>query len=293
MTIAATTLIEKTRALLRDYGDLALTLGAAVTDTTGTSVTVSSADDISAGPNTFALVDNEMLGITAANAGTEVLTVIRGARGSTAATHTNGALIRINPIWGNHEILDALNQAQDAAYPLLYKLVDDTSEEITADVWEYDLPSTIDTLVRVEIETSTSDVYVVSRNWTMQDTGAVLIEDAHAQSTGRKIRMVGMGRFSAMTLTGNLDSYYPTDAIPQRYLVLAAAGYLLQERQGPMAKRDSFIGITDSWQQAQPFMSATMGRDYIKQARDLLKQCQMPRLKEYQSAAGRAYHGRA
>lgn len=293
MTIAATTLIEKTRALLRDYGDLALTLGAAVTDTTGTSVTVSSADDISAGPNTFALVDNEMLGVVAANTTNDVLTVIRGARGSTAAAHTNGTLVRINPIWGNHEILDALNQAQDASYPLLYTLVDYTTTTIADSTWEYDLPTGMNTLVRVEIETSTSGVYVVNRNWVMQDTGAVLIEDAHTFTTGYNIRFVGMGKFSDMTLSGNLDTDYPTTAAAQRYLVLAAAGYLLQERQGPMAKRDSFIGITDSWQQAQPFMSATMGRDYIKQARDLLKQCQMPRLKEYQSAASRAYHGRA
>lgn len=65
------------------------TLGAAVSDTTGTSVTMTSGHTVQAG-NTI-LVDSEYLFVSAVSGNT--LTVTRGVNGSTAATHLINAAV--------------------------------------------------------------------------------------------------------------------------------------------------------------------------------------------------------
>lgn len=65
------------------------TLGAAITDTTGTSVTMVGGHSVQAG-NTI-LVDSEYLFVSAVS--TNTLTVVRGVNGTTAATHLNNAAV--------------------------------------------------------------------------------------------------------------------------------------------------------------------------------------------------------
>ena len=70
--------------------DIYTTLGAAITDTIGTSVTVASGTLIS--NNDIIQVDSEQMRVTAGG-GTTSLTVARGVNSTTAATHSNGAVV--------------------------------------------------------------------------------------------------------------------------------------------------------------------------------------------------------
>jgi hypothetical protein len=201
--------------------------------------------------------------------------------------------VRIDPVYGQHEYLRALNQAQDSAFPSLYQVADSHSTAIAADTYVYDIPPTCLLLARVEIETSTSGVYEVSRQWDYQDNNTIIIENAGTIETGRDIRFIGYGKFDAMTIAGNVDADFPdTNANAVEYLVVKACANLLRARQAPIARRDSFIGITDGFQAAQPFMSTLSAKDYEVQAKSLLKQIRMPRLPEYMSDPGRVYYGR-
>lgn len=67
------------------------TLGAAISDTTTTSVTLSSVDSLSV--DDIIKVDSEVLRVTAIDTDTNIITVVRGRHGSTAATHSNGASV--------------------------------------------------------------------------------------------------------------------------------------------------------------------------------------------------------
>jgi hypothetical protein len=292
MTTTASSLIEQVRSRLLDYGNGAVTLAAAVSDTTGTSVSLSDIADISKG--LFIMVDNEMMEVLDTFEGTpDTATVIRGSRGSTAATHSSGAIVRIEPVYGNHEYLRALNQAQDSSFPALYQVSDTHATAIAASTYEYAIPAACHLLARVEIETSTADIFEVSRNWGYQSENDIIIEDAGSYPAGRAIRFIGYGKFDAMTISGNLDTDFPeTNANAIEYLVVKATANLLRGRQAPIARRDSFIGITDSFQQAAPFMSTLSANDYEKQAKSILKQVRMPRLEEYVSDPGRVYFGR-
>ncbi len=66
------------------------TLGAAITDTTGTSVTMTAGHGVEALETL--LIDSEQIYVTAVS--TNTLTVERGVNGTTAATHSNGATVQ-------------------------------------------------------------------------------------------------------------------------------------------------------------------------------------------------------
>jgi head-tail adaptor len=80
-------LFENRRLLIPE---LSTELNAGLTDTTGTSVTVSTAFPRPDARDYPALIDSELLTVTSGHNSTG-LTVTRGAYGSTAATHTSGA----------------------------------------------------------------------------------------------------------------------------------------------------------------------------------------------------------
>lgn len=65
------------------------TLGGAISDTTGTSVTMSSGHGLTGGETIK--VDSEEMYVSAVS--TNTLTVVRGINGTTAATHSNGASV--------------------------------------------------------------------------------------------------------------------------------------------------------------------------------------------------------
>ena len=74
-------------------------------------------------------IDSELFYIWEANAGTKTLTVERGYLGTTAAAHTIGALVSMNPRFPKQQLLDALNQdIDDLSSPLngLFRVVSTT-----------------------------------------------------------------------------------------------------------------------------------------------------------------------
>lgn len=84
------------------------TLAAAVTDTTSTTITLSAAlGGIVAGANIE--VDTEMLYVQSIDTNSRTAVVIRGSEGSTAATHTNGATVTVNPRFPAFACFLALN----------------------------------------------------------------------------------------------------------------------------------------------------------------------------------------
>lgn len=80
-------------------------LGAAISDTTGTSVNL--ADYTTVAANTRIEVDSEVMLVTSADA--NPVTVKRGFAGTTAATHSNGAEVRRDPRFTRANIKNAIN----------------------------------------------------------------------------------------------------------------------------------------------------------------------------------------
>ena len=260
MTTSATTLAERARDLLDDYGANQTTLTAAIATVGATSCTVASASDISAGD--YISVNFETMRVT--NVATLTLTVERGQRGSTATVHASGDKVISQPIYHPHRILAMLNAGLGK---LTKQVTDSTTLDVVSDQYAYAQPSTIDRIWRVEIENSDeSDEFFIMRNWEMQDGGGYfrIFGDYTA---GRDIRVVGTSKFSALASSGNLDSAFPDDnpnAI--NYLVYEAVGQLLLQRQAVMAGRDSFVGLTDAFGANYPDLSVRVARQYLAEA---------------------------
>lgn len=262
MTTSLATLTERVRDLLDDYGDTTTTLAAAVTDAAATTLTLSSSDGVDTGA--YLSIDYETLYVSAQSSGPAYTTTVRrGQRGSTAATHSNAALVIVNALYPGHRILYALN----GALGKLTKIVKDTSTlDVVEDQYAYAIPSTIDTLWRVEIENSDEDdeTFVI-RNWEMLDGDYFRIMGYY--DSGRDIHCVGTAKFTALSSGGNLDSSFPdTNQNAINFLCYEAAGQLLLQRQGKIAGRDSYQGMSDPFAQSQPDHSVRVARQYLAEA---------------------------
>lgn len=265
MAVAVDTLLERIRSLVDDYGLNNTTLNGAISDTSTTSVTLTDAGDVSAGD--FFTVDGETFEVLSIVGSTA--TVVRGAKGSTAATHSDGATVRNNLDMPPVQIVEALNLAQSTAYPQLCAVVSDTSLSIVSGQFTYSVPSGIDHVRQVWLETSTSDVYNMTRSWDMDSSSTIRLYGENA--AGRLIKVVGLARFDDMAYGGDIDTDFPTgDKAATGYLVYAAAATLIEDRQIPIAKRDGFVGMTDDFQESQPYMSIRTATYYRKRAEDLL-----------------------
>lgn len=262
MTTSVSTLSDRVRDLLDDYGDTQAVLASAISTTAATSVTPSSSEGIGVGD--WITVDYETMFVTAVASGPPyTLTVRRGQRGTTAATHAEGALILVNALYPGNRILTALNSALGK----LTKTVKDIATlTFTEDTYAYTVPSAIDVVKRVEIENSDENSqFFTIRGWEMLDATTFRIFGDY--DTTRNIGVIGTSNFTALATSGNLDSTFPDDnASAINYLIYEAAGQLLLQRQGKIAGRDSFEGMTDAFSQSQPDHSVRVANRFLQEA---------------------------
>ena len=270
MATSVLSLITRIDDLLNNYGTKSTSLAAAVTDTTSTSFSVDLYSVAKAGD--WATVDGETVEVIATTDATpDTFTVRRGMRGSTAATHLNGAVVRIQLDFITQRILNALNLAQASAYPQLSSIVSDVTLAVVASQWDYTKPTTVDHVRQVWIESSTSGVYNQVHDWDMSTSETIHLYQTY--STGKAIKVVGMKRFSDMTYAGNLDTAFPTaDGAAIGYLVYDAASSLISEQQLQVSKRDGFKGITDAFAQGAPTISLATGERYREIAQRYLRE---------------------
>jgi hypothetical protein len=262
MTTTAASLVDRVRDLLDEYGEDTTTLGAAITDTSGTSITLASTEGVAKG--NWLSIDYETFFVSEVPTGPPYATTVRrGQRGSTAATHLSAAIVIVNPLYSGARILNALK----GALGKMSKIVKDaTTLHVIDDQYTYAIPSTIDNVKRVEVENSAEGGEpFIMRNWEMVDGANLRIFGWY--DTARHITLVGTSKFSALTGSGNLDAAFPDDnenAI--NFLVYEAAGQLLLQRQGKIAGRDSYQGMTDAFAQSFPDQSIRTARQYLAEA---------------------------
>jgi len=282
MTTAYTTLIDRVRAELGDYGDAVTLLNGAISSASTLSIVVDDATNISAG--NFIHVENEAMMVLACNKVTNTLTVIRGAQGTTADTSiADNAPVFVNLDYTNVQIHNALNTALSSAYPKLYVTVTDETLAILADTYEYTIPtgSLMDHLCRVEIENGDlTSQFTPDRYWDMRGSSTIRLYGDRV--TGRNIRLVGRKRFTGGVITGNLDASFPdSNDMALSYLVNHACSTLLRSTQGRVGQLDTFTGITDRFSSGQPYVPINTSRQYAEAAAMMLKACAMEPLVEY------------
>jgi len=235
-------LVERVRDLLNDYGDIdqliATQLAAAVTTTAQTTFSVDSAADFDAGD--WGYIDFEVIEVTATNvaATPDTLTVRRGARGSTAATHLNGAVIRANERFSSATILRGLNAALAGAYPMIFKVTEDTTLATVADQEHYTLAAPHRDLRSLWIEANAGQAdYQLCRSYKVVDSQDFVLYGGWL--TGYTIKVICIDQFTALTSAGTLDAVFPDNEEAYEYLVMDTAGRLLHRMAAQEAVNNS------------------------------------------------------
>jgi hypothetical protein len=133
--------------------------------TVATSITVASAQNISAG---VIQIDDELIYIDSFDRTTGVLSVPpygRGYNGTSPATHAIGARVIISPSFPSLDIKDAINETVLAVFPDLYATSTHTFSYSTAKS-TYPLPDEVETVLGVSFQTTgPSKEWLPVRGW--------------------------------------------------------------------------------------------------------------------------------
>lgn len=212
MTTSAATLVQRTRRYLRDWPE-----GDSLTASQSSGATTFTvADALIYGPGQLVQIDSEAMQIRSVSGVT--VTVLRGARGTTAAAHASGATVLMRPRFLDVDIIDSLNTALDACYPLIYRHVSNEYTGVTDGTYEYDIPTdtTINVPIRyiskVEVKVTGDLAYRKIYDWTIFRGSTPFIKLRRPLPNGN-LRIVGMGPFAHLTdSTSSLDSLFPLNA---------------------------------------------------------------------------------
>lgn len=214
------------------------TLAVAMSDTTGT--TVSLGTDLGGIVQGASIeVDTEMMYVTSVNRPAMTATVIRGSDGSTAATHSSGATVTVNPRFPAFDCYIALNDVLRDLSASNYFQMKAITVSFDASVFGYDLTGVTDLidLYTVRIKRSGSqqvwdriDNFTLHRNMDPAEfasTFALFLYDVPG-SNGQPMRILYKAPFDLLTapsddvsVTGLPSSSYDVPPIGAALRLLA------------------------------------------------------------------------
>ena len=220
---------NKTRARLSAWADDVGSLGAAITTTTATSATLAAALDIS--EKALIQIEDEVIRVRTYTAGgTSVASILRGDRGSTAATHANGTAVSVYPFWGwtDFDINREIDAALDWLWPDAWVLKTLTNT-ILANKTDFGLPAGTayphgEQVKRVELldTTVSPNVYREILGWKHVNDRLIFERPTTENMT---VRLWVMGKHARLTA----DSSQLVASDPVEAIVYYAASNLLEQ----------------------------------------------------------------
>lgn len=258
MPTTGTVLIQRTRRFLGDFPDQDATTASASAAATSISVP-SDANDLYY-KNQIIQLDQEAIQVTSV-ASTTSLTVRRGVKGTTAATHASGATVLVSPRFIDQEYLDALNYGIQASWPWIYRpVIDATSITIATDTYEYDIPDMpgqaagvqIPRIAKVEVKPPGCDEWYPRRRWTVRRGGttgasADVLVFRNLETVNSEVRLNGFGPFADLTATtDSTNALWPIQA--DHPLIEFAASHLMESGEARRVAQDR--GLADQREQA-------------------------------------------
>ena len=134
----------------------------------------------------FVEVDREMIAVVSADSVANTVTVQpwgRGARGTTAATHTSGARVTNSPRYPRFRMGVEIQQVVDSLYPDLWQTAVDETQTVRPPQVAYPVPAVVDSVISVSVQLiGPSKVWAPVTRWRLDKNA-----DATAFTTGKSI----------------------------------------------------------------------------------------------------------
>lgn len=183
---------------------------------TATSLPVNSTDSVKRG---LVEIDDELIYVDSVSSTLSVPPFGRGYRSSTAAAHSSGAMVLVDPAFPRFEIGKAVDQVVEALYPALYQVLETTLDSQVVDR-SYTLPAGVETILRVETkwDQDPSDYWHPINNWEFEPGTAPVLNLYEGALPGWDIRVVYTQKFGALTTD------FATAGIPESYVDLIEFG---------------------------------------------------------------------
>jgi len=193
-------------------------------------------------------IDQEIfLGPSANATSTAITATKRGHQGTTASTHTSGAIIRFNPKYEQQLIVDLINTCLEVE---LQKFAIDDTNTLSADgTYLYDLPTGVNSknLKKVFVRSSSTDATARTEEEVHyyriregQGTGGVdQIEFKYAPALSRYIEFQYSSGFSRLETDG-ASCDLPLNEAAQRLPILYVCSQLLTIRDNQRLRKDKY-----------------------------------------------------
>lgn len=240
MATTATTLVQRCRRFLQDWGETSDFLTASCSSSI-TTLTVADATLFT--ENWIIQIEDECMRVRS-GVGT-TLTVQRAFRGTTGVTHATGLEIVVRPHFINLEYLDALNSGINACYPWLYQpVIDDTITSVTG-TYEYTIPNLnsvpIQMLTEVWMKDTGDPTFRPVRAWDVNRGTTPKLRLPFDPNAGT-IRLIGFSALPPLSgLSDSLSALFPVGA--EDALTYYASQHLLASGEARRVREDT--GLRD------------------------------------------------
>jgi len=145
-------------------------------------------------------IGQELMLVTNANTSTRTLTVARGFKGTTAASHADNATITLNPTFPRKSVFDAVADNIVRLYPSLYNV---TTTSVTSGSTYAEVPASTVEVLTSYIQDSTGDRYT--------SAGVELLRDFPPSSTNTAVQFYNTSTGKTVYLVTKRKFVRPTD----------------------------------------------------------------------------------
>lgn len=274
MATPAATLIQRSRRFLGDWPES----DAPAASLTSGATTLQVGDSTLYAPYTWIQIDQEVMQVRARADATH-LTIFRGARGSTAASHSTTATILNSPRFFDGDYFDAINSGIYAAYPLIYAPTIDESISTVNATYEYNIPNGADgnpmrAISSLEFKEAGDTAFRSFSAWDIRRGATVPFIKLRRPLPIGVMRVIGFGPVPGLTaLTDTLNAAFP--AMGEDYLTYYAAQYLTAAGEAWRVRQDT--GPNDDREAAnRPGSSISLSNQLFNRARQRLIDCALP-----------------
>lgn len=279
MAFTKATLIQRIRHLLRDNSWRDACTEAM--DASEVDLSVANSARYAVGSIVEFQDDGEQCYVSAITDGT-TLAVTRGVNGTTASTHSSGAVIVKNPGFSYKQIEEAIGAAIRGLWPYVYKKIETTVTPVVGEKFYAPTTGTLDISSAVQLTTDDPDkpffygtrrsAYPIFLHQNVptafsQETGGTTIEIPHFRNTTNDVLVNGIGKITTTVATGDYSDL--TDGVEVDCVAYYAAARLVMVTD---ISRTTLSDVSMNDQSVRPGTRTSIGQMWKEEAKQLRNQ---------------------